>query len=121
MMLAQGLYETGLITYMRTDSVNLSKESVEKAILKIKNDFGIHYAAPSARIYKTKSKLAQEAHEAIRPTEPDKDPDSLKINLSPQQHKLYGLIWKRFTASQMANAILESTTAGTEFNAALEL
>ena len=109
MMLAQGLYETGLITYMRTDSVNLSKESVEKAILKIKNDFGIHYAAPSARIYKTKSKLAQEAHEAIRPTEPDKDPDSLKINLSPQQHKLYGLIWKRFTASQMANAILEST------------
>ena len=109
MMLAQGLYETGLITYMRTDSVNLSKESIEKAILKIKNDFGAQYTLPSARVYKTKSKSAQEAHEAIRPTEPSQDPDSIENQLTPQQRKLYDLIWKRFIATQMANAILEST------------
>lgn len=108
MMLAQQLYEVGLITYMRTDSVNLSKESLDGAHQKIKKYFGEKYLLPSPRFYKTKSKLAQEAHEAIRPTSPDKDPDAVTEKLTPQQIKLYGLIWKRFIATQMKNAVFES-------------
>jgi len=108
MLFAQQLYETGLITYMRTDSVNLSKEAIAAAFKKIKTDFGENYSATTPRIYKTKSKIAQEAHEAIRPTMPDKDPETLKEKLTPQQHKLYDLIWRRFIASQMANAIFEA-------------
>ncbi|MDO8742959.1 MAG: type I DNA topoisomerase [Candidatus Azambacteria bacterium] len=109
MVLAQQLYETGLITYMRTDSFNLSKESIAAAAEKIKKDFGANYLTATPRIYKTKSKTAQEAHEAIRPTAPDKDPETLKANLLPQQFKLYDLIWRRFIASQMPNAIFEAT------------
>ena len=109
MLFAQQLYETGLITYMRTDSFNLSKEAIAAAFKKIKNDFGENYSAAAPRIYKTKSKTAQEAHEAIRPTMPDKDPEALKEKLTPQQHNLYDLIWRRFIASQMANAIFEAT------------
>jgi len=110
MLLAQQLYETGLITYMRTDSFNLSKESITVANQKIKNLFGSNYLIASPRIFKTKSKSAQEAHEAIRPTSPDTEPDSLKSKLMPQQFKLYDLIWKRFLATQMPNAIFEATT-----------
>jgi len=109
MLLAQQLYETGLITYMRTDSFNLSKESIAAAFEKIKKDFGNNYLAMAPRIYKTKSKTAQEAHEAIRPTEPNRDPETLKEKLMPQQYKLYDLIWRRFIASQMSNAIFEAT------------
>jgi len=109
MLLAQQLYETGLITYMRTDSFNLSKESIAAAFEKIKKDFGNNYLAMAPRIYKTKSKTAQEAHEAIRPTAPDKNPETLKEKLMPQQYKLYDLIWRRFIASQMSNAIFEAT------------
>ncbi len=109
MLLAQQLYETGLITYMRTDSFNLSKESIAAAFEKIKKDFGNDYLATAPRIYKTKSKTAQEAHEAIRPTAPNRDPKTLKEKLMPQQYKLYDLIWRRFIASQMSNAIFEAT------------
>ncbi|MEK7134898.1 MAG: type I DNA topoisomerase, partial [Patescibacteria group bacterium] len=109
MLLAQQLYETGLITYMRTDSFNLSKESIAAAYQKIKKDFGNDYLATVPRIYKIKSKTAQEAHEAIRPTAPNRDPKTLKEKLMPQQYKLYDLIWRRFIASQMANAIFEAT------------
>jgi len=109
MLLAQQLYETGLITYMRTDSLNLSKDSVAAAHEKIKKDFGENYLPATPRIYKTKSKTAQEAHEAIRPTAPEKDPEKLKEKLAPQQFKLYDLIWKRFIASQMSGAVFEAT------------
>lgn len=109
MILAQQLYETGLITYMRTDSLNLSKESITAAAGKIKKDFGAEYLPTAPRIYKTKSKSAQEAHEAIRPTTPDKEPEMLRAKLMPQQFKLYDLIWRRFIASQMSNAIFEAT------------
>jgi len=109
MLLAQQLYETGLITYMRTDSFNLSKESIAAAFEKIKKDFGNDYLATTPRIYKIKSKTAQEAHEAIRPTEPNRDPKTLKEKLMPQQYKLYDLIWRRFIAGQMSNAIFEAT------------
>ena len=116
MMLAQQLYEgielgdegsVGLITYMRTDSVNLSQESLKKAGDYILNALGDKYF--EQREYKTKSKSAQEAHEAIRPTEPARTPDSIKTYLTPQQYKLYNLIWQRFVASQMTKAIFDST------------
>ncbi|MDO8574720.1 MAG: type I DNA topoisomerase [bacterium] len=110
MMLAQQLYETGLITYMRTDSVNLSKESIAAARGKIQKLFGNGYFEESPRIYKTKSKSAQEAHEAIRSTSPDIEPESLRSKLSPQQFKLYDLIWRRFMATQMSNAVFEATS-----------
>lgn len=110
MVIAQQLYETGLITYMRTDSVNLSTQSIEAAREKILADFGKDYLLPSARVYKTKSKSAQEAHEAIRPTTPGNDPASLKAKLDPGQTKLYDLIWRRFMATQMPNAVFEATT-----------
>ncbi|MBI4919784.1 type I DNA topoisomerase [Candidatus Azambacteria bacterium] len=109
MVLAQQLYETGLITYMRTDSVNLSKDSIAAAYQKIKKDFGENYLPAAPRVYKTKSKTAQEAHEAIRPTSPEKNPETLKEKLDPRQHKLYDLIWRRFIASQMASAVFEAT------------
>jgi DNA topoisomerase-1 len=94
---------------MRTDSLNLSKESVNAALGKIKSLFGDKYLIDAPRIYKTKSKSAQEAHEAIRPTSPDTEPESLKAKLAPQQYKLYDLIWRRFLATQMPNAIFEAT------------
>ncbi len=110
MVIAQQLYETGLITYMRTDSVNLSKESVDAAFKKIKSLFGDKYLVGAPRIYKTKSKLAQEAHEAIRPTSPDAEPEQFMAKLAPQQFKLYDLIWKRFMATQMPNAIFDMSS-----------
>lgn len=108
MMAAQRLYEEGYITYMRTDSMNLSLESLMSARKFIEKKFGKEYALPSPRYYKTKSKSAQEAHEAIRPTDLEKNPDELISVLEPNQHKIYRLIWNRTIACQMQSARLNS-------------
>ncbi|MFA5126757.1 MAG: type I DNA topoisomerase [Patescibacteria group bacterium] len=119
MMLAQQLYEgialgdtghVGLITYMRTDSYNLSPEFISSANQYIKDVFGEKYTADGGRQFKKKTKLAQEAHEAIRPTDVSNTPEELKPYLDSKQHKIYSLIWQRAMASQMANAIIETTT-----------
>ncbi|MCX6737893.1 MAG: type I DNA topoisomerase [Candidatus Parcubacteria bacterium] len=107
MSLAQNLYERGLITYHRTDSLNLSQESVESARKYIIENLGEKYWPGFSRKYKTKSKGAQEAHEAIRPSNPQNSPD--KLNLEKPNARLYKLIWERFIASQMSEAILDST------------
>lgn len=104
MQVAQRLYEAGLITYMRTDSVNLSQEALAAAEAEIVSSFGSQYA--KRRTFATKSKGAQEAHEAIRPT----DMSRHSVNLERDQARLYDLIWKRTIASQMADAQLERTT-----------
>jgi len=104
MSVAQKLYEAGKITYMRTDSVNLSALAINTSRAKILNDFGESYS--KTRQYKTHSKGAQEAHEAIRPTYMDKE----SISGSKQEQRLYELIWKRTIASQMSDAVLEKTT-----------
>lgn len=104
MSVAQRLYEAGLITYMRTDSTNLSQLALDTAKKKISESFGEKYI--KIRQYKTKTKGAQEAHEAIRPTYFDQE----EIQGSSQEQKLYSLIWKRTLASQMADAELEKTT-----------
>jgi DNA topoisomerase-1 len=109
MRLAQILYENGLITYMRTDSLNLSPESVLSAKSWLKKNLGNEYATEAPRFFKTKSKLAQEAHEAIRPTNPWLTSEDIKVNDS-KEAKLYELIWRRFMASQMPQAIFEQTT-----------
>ena len=117
MMVAQRLYEwvdlwngerTGLITYMRTDSVNLSDQAKNQAKDMILWDYGKDYH--QSRSFKTKSSWAQEAHEAIRPSDLTRKPESLAGVLEPQQLKLYTLIWKRTVASQMADAVVEVTT-----------
>jgi DNA topoisomerase-1 len=108
MMIAQKLYEQGYITYMRTDSTNLSLSSLIAARKTIEKVFGKNYALESPRFYKTKSKGAQEAHEAIRPTQPEVSPDDLNGSLDASQHKLYQLIWRRMIASQMQPAVFNS-------------
>ncbi len=108
MFLAQQLYENGLITYMRTDSVNLSQESLTAGKAYLEKTFGASYAAEAPRVWKTQSKSAQEAHEAIRPTDVTLSPEKAKISGAPEQ-KLYKLIWQRFMASQMPQAILDTT------------
>ncbi len=109
MYLAQQLYETGLITYMRTDSVHLSNEAITAATAYIRASFGTAYALPEPRQFKTKTKGAQEAHEAIRPTDPNRTPENIGGGIEARQQKLYGLIWKRFLATQMPAAIFDST------------
>lgn len=107
MMLAQQLYEKGFITYMRTDSVNLSKESVQSARKFISENFGKDYLPEKQNVYKTKSKMAQEAHEAIRPTNSFLTPDEFKsASDDAKQAKLYELIWRRFIACQMGKAVI---------------
>ena len=106
---AQSLYEEGFITYHRTDSTNLSTEAVLAVRGFIRNVFGSNYLPPQARIYKTKSKVAQEAHEAIRPTDLSLLPSDIKNFLTTDQFKLYDLIWRRTLASQTQTAILDST------------
>lgn len=111
MVIAQQLYETGYITYMRTDSVNLAEFAMSQAQEVIKNHFGKEYALTQGRHYANKSKGAQEAHEAVRPTELTRIPDQLKGELDARQWKLYDLIWKRTIASQMQPAIFDQTAA----------
>ncbi|MGH9469674.1 MAG: type I DNA topoisomerase [Terriglobia bacterium] len=118
MMVAQRLYEgvdlgdegsVGLITYMRTDSTRVADSALDAARDYILKQFGGDYVPPSPVRYKSK-KGAQDAHEAIRPTEPGRTPDSVKRYLSPDETKLYKLIWQRFIASQMMPAIFDQTT-----------
>lgn len=117
MMIAQQLYEgikigsenVGLITYMRTDSVNLSDKFLNDARNYVKQELGEKYLPQKSNFYKTKSKVAQEAHEAIRPTEANNTPETIKQYLDPKQAKLYDLIWRRALASQMSPAVVDST------------
>ena len=108
MIAAQKLYEGGYITYMRTDSVNLSLESMISAKKVIEKKFGANYALANPRFFKTKAKGAQEAHEAIRPANPEAAPEELKGQLPPEQARLYKLIWERMIATQMAPAVFNS-------------
>lgn len=117
MQTAQKLYEAGLITYMRTDSVNVSLEAQSEARKYVKENFGNDFVPESPRQYKTKSKGAQEAHEAIRPTSVINSPEQIKAQLNRDQFRLYKLIWERFLASQMSNAIYD--TIRVEMNAGL--
>ena len=111
MMFAQRLYEEGLITYMRTDSLNLSEDALAQAKNFIKENFGEKYSIPEPRKFKTKSKGAQEAHEAIRPTDTSQTPESLKNKLEEKEWRLYNLVWRRFLASQLPEAEVEATKA----------
>lgn len=123
MRIAQQLYEgielgsgeqTGLITYMRTDSMNVSSSAQEEARQVIVNRFGQEFLPESAPVYKTKAQGAQEAHEAIRPTSTMRSPKSLKEVLTKDQHKLYQLIWQRFLASQMEPAVFSTISVEVE-------
>lgn len=109
MSAAQRLYEAGLITYMRTDGIDMAPEAVMSARDAIKAKFGETYLPKSPRMYKNKAKNAQEAHECIRPTDMMMSPDRLKVS-ADDQRKLYDLIWKRTIASQMEAARMERTT-----------
>lgn len=124
MKIAQELYEgveiegigpTGLITYMRTDSLRISAEAAQEAAEYIKNTFSPEYLPAKPRFYKSKSN-AQDGHEAIRPTSVMLTPDRVKANLTADQYKLYKLIWERFTASQMADCIQKTTQVDIEAN-----
>lgn len=118
MQVAQKLYEgidiggetVGLITYMRTDGVQMAPEAIDAARRAIGEQFGDRYVPEKARFYSTKAKNAQEAHEAIRPTDFNRTPDQVKRYLDADQLRLYDLIWKRGIASQMASAEIERTT-----------
>ncbi|MDN5569159.1 MAG: type I DNA topoisomerase, partial [Paracoccus sp. (in: a-proteobacteria)] len=109
MSAAQRLYEAGLITYMRTDGIDMAPEAVMAARDAIRAKFGENYLPKSPRMYKNKAKNAQEAHECIRPTDMMMSPDKLKLT-ADDQRKLYDLIWKRTIASQMEAARMERTT-----------
>ncbi|MCX6797500.1 MAG: type I DNA topoisomerase [Candidatus Doudnabacteria bacterium] len=118
MVIAQQLYEgvelgeegrQGLITYMRTDSLNLAETALQKIHQAIIDDFGKNYALEKPRVFTNKSKGAQEAHEAIRPTDVLRRPQDVKAFLDRGQLKLYDLIWKRTMACQMASAVMEQT------------
>ena len=104
MRVAQGLYERGYITYMRTDNVTLSDEALHAVRAEVKRGYGDKFLSPSPRQFSSKTKNAQEAHEAIRPSTPLRTPDSLAAELNGQELSLYRLIWQRTLASQMADA-----------------
>ena len=119
MSIAQGLYEgidlgsderEGLITYMRTDSVRVAPEAIQEARKYVKDTYGENYLPNEARKFSTK-KTAQDAHEAIRPTNLTHTPESLKEHLTIDQHKLYILIWRRFIATQMMPAVYDTVSA----------
>jgi len=122
MMVAQQLYEgidlggesVGLITYMRTDSTQVAESAQAEARQFIRERYGDESVPPQARVYRTRSRLAQEAHEAIRPTSVYREPTAVKARLTPEQFRLYDLIWKRFVASQMASARFDVTTVEVE-------
>lgn len=109
MVVAQQLYEQGLITYMRTDSLNLSDKFLTETHAFLRNTYGDKYALSKPRVFKTKSKGAQEAHEAIRPTEVEKTPEGMAKTLNNNQQRLYTLIWQRAVACQMPEAIMDAT------------
>ena len=118
MHVAQQLYEglavgkegpVGLITYMRTDSTNVAAEALAEARQVIGEQFGKEYVPDKPRRFRTKAKAAQEAHEAIRPTSAARRPEAIRSHLTQDQYRLYTLIWKRFMASQMAAAVLDTT------------
>ena len=119
MRIAQKLYEginigsetTGLITYMRTDGVQLSSQAIDELRNEITNRHGKDYIPQTPRVYKSKAANAQEAHEAIRPTSISRDPENMSQYLDNEQLKLYGLIWKRTISSQMQSAELDETAA----------
>ena len=122
MMIAQQLYEgidvagegtTGLITYMRTDSLRLSDEAMDAAAAFIRNRYGESYYYGKHHVFKTKSG-AQDAHEAIRPSHVELEPERIKSSLTTDQYKLYKLIWSRFLATQMANALFDTVSIDTE-------
>ena len=122
MMVAQQLYEgvdvagkgtLGLITYMRTDSLRLSDEAMAAAAGFIRRRYGDSYYYGKFHVFKTKGN-AQDAHEAIRPTHVELDPENVRGSLTPDQYKLYKLIWSRFLASQMANAVFDTVAIDTE-------
>jgi DNA topoisomerase-1 len=125
MSIAQALYEgidtgkesTGLITYMRTDSLRIADEAIESCKALVKERFGAEMVNGSTRVYKNKQS-AQDAHEAIRPTDPFRTPESLADHLSKEQLKLYTLIWQRFVATQMKPVKLMATTAKIEIGKA---
>ncbi len=122
MAIAQQLYEgvdvagegtLGLITYMRTDSLRISEEAMDAAAQFIKNRYGAQYYYGTHHIFKTKSG-AQDAHEAIRPTHVELEPERIQSSLTKEQYRLYKLIWSRFLASQMANAVYDTVAIDTE-------
>jgi len=122
MMIAQQLYEgvevegegtTGLITYMRTDSLRLSDEAMDAAARFIKNRYGDNYYYGKHHVFKTKGN-AQDAHEAIRPSHVELEPERVRGSLTSDQYKLYKLIWSRFLATQMANALYDTVSIDTE-------
>ena len=124
MRVAQELYEgvdiegmgaTGLITYMRTDSLRISSVAIDEVTDYIRSVYGEQYLPPKPRFFKSRSN-AQDGHEAIRPSMPSLTPDSIKNSLSSDQYKLYKLIWSRFTACQMADCIQKTTQADIEAN-----
>lgn len=124
MRVAQELYEgieidgmgaTGLITYMRTDSLRISEQAISEVTDYIRSTYGDKYLPSKPRYFKSRSN-AQDGHEAIRPTMPSLAPDKIKHNLSSDQYKLYSLIWKRFVASQMADCVQKTTRADIEGN-----
>ena len=111
----QGMGATGLITYMRTDSLRVSNVAVNEVTEYIGKTFGSEYLPEKPRFYKSR-KNAQDGHEAIRPSMPSLEPDKIKSSLTSDQYKLYKLIWSRFTASQMADCIQKTTQADIEAN-----
>jgi DNA topoisomerase I len=126
MRIAQQLYEgkdvgggesVGLITYMRTDSVNVAQVALDEARDYIRAKFAGDMLPAQPRTYRTRSKLAQEAHEAIRPTSVFREPEQLRAYLEPEQYRLYDLIWKRFVASQMSSAVFDVTTVDVDARA----
>ncbi len=123
MAVAQQLYEgvklggrgeIGLITYMRTDSTNIAASAQQEAREYISARYGADFVPEKPRVYTRKVKGAQEAHEAIRPTSVEREPDAIRDSLNNDQYRLYMLIWQRFVASQMADAIFDVTTVETE-------
>src|SRR5437763_11235003 len=126
MVVAQQLYEgmsigegeaVGLITYMRTDSVNVAQVALEEARDYIRGKLADGMLPAAARNYKTRSKLAQEAHEAIRPTSVFREPEAVREHLTTEQYRLYDLVWKRFLASQMSSAVFDVTTVDVDAQA----
>ncbi len=126
MTVAQQLYEglevpgegtVGLITYMRTDSTQVAQEAQEEVRRLIGERYGAEYVPEQPRVYKTKAKGAQEAHEAIRPTSSFRTPEAVRHHITSDQYRLYNLIWKRFVASQMENALFDTTAVDVQAQA----